>query len=126
MDNAASVVVSLLIAAVIIVAYWRLFEKAGQAGWKSLIPLYNAYILLKIVGRPGWWLVLYLIPIVNFVIAIVVMLDLAKSFGRSAAFGIGLLLLSFIFVPILAFGTSQYLGPGGRPGMAGAGVPRTV
>jgi hypothetical protein len=126
MDDTFSVVLSLVLAAVLLVAFWRMFQKAGQPGWASLIPIYNAYILLKIVGRPGWWLLLYFIPIVNLVISIVVMLDLAKSFGKGAGFGIGLFFLSFIFVPILAFGSSQYVGPAGRPSMSGAGVPRTV
>ena len=64
-------------------AGWKVFTKAGQPGWAILIPFYNTYVLLKIVGRPGWWLVLMFIPLVNIVIAIIVAIDLAKSFGKS-------------------------------------------
>ncbi len=94
-----------------IAAFWQVFVKAGQPGWKILIPFYNYYIILKIVGRPGWWLILYFIPIVNIVILIIVWLDLAKSFSKSTGFAVGLILLSFIFIPILGFGPATYGGP---------------
>ncbi|MDH4112352.1 MAG: DUF5684 domain-containing protein [Actinomycetota bacterium] len=99
-----------------IVAWWVVFTKAGEAGWKSLIPIYNIYILLKIVGRPGWWLILLLIPIVNFIIWIIVALDLAKSFGKGTGFAIGLILLAPIFFLILAFGDATYRGGAGAQG----------
>ena len=98
-----------------VIAGWRLFTKAGQPGWAILIPIYNTYIGLKIVGRPGWWLLLFLIPVVNVIIAIIVALDTAKSFGKEAGFGIGLILLPIVFYPILAFGDAQYVGPAAAP-----------
>ena len=52
-----------------------------------------------------------LIPFVNFIIAIILLIDLAKSFGKGVGFGIGLILLSVIFFPILGFGSAQYQGP---------------
>jgi hypothetical protein len=95
-----------------IVMVWRVFSKGGQPGWASLIPFYNTYVMLKLVGRPGWWLLLFFVPLVNFVIGIVVMIDLAKSFGKSAVFGFfGLVVFSIIGLGILAFGSSQYQGP---------------
>jgi uncharacterized membrane protein YhaH (DUF805 family) len=66
---------------------------------------------LKIVGRPGWWLVLFIIPFVNIVIWIIVAIDLAKSFAKSTGFAIGLIFLDFIFIPILGFGSAEYAGP---------------
>jgi len=104
------VIISLLIAVLMIVAMWKIFTKAGQPGWASIIPIYNIYILCKIVGRPGWWVLLMFIPLVNFIIAIILCIDLAKSFGKGAGFGIGILLLGFIFLPILAFGDAQHQG----------------
>jgi hypothetical protein len=102
----------LAVGVVIIVGGWKMFEKAGQPGWAIIIPIYNAYILLKIAGRPGWWLILYLIPVVNFVIAIIVAIDIARSFGQSAVFGFFLLfLLCGIGYLILGFGDYQYQGP---------------
>ena len=65
-----------------ILPLWVIFTKAGEEGWKAIIPIYNYYVLLKIVGRPGWWLLLYLIPLVNIVVLIIVMNDLSKSFGH--------------------------------------------
>ena len=112
--NSSNPVISIIYLAVVvfeIYCFWKLFVKAGKPGWGAIIPIYNIYLLLKIIGRPGWWLILFLIPIVNFVIFIIMYLDLAKSFGRGTGFGIGLIFLSFIFVPILALGESRYVGP---------------
>src|SRR5580700_3618965 len=98
---------------VLIIGFWKVFEKAGQPGWAILVPFYNAYILLKIAGRPGWWLVLFLVPVVNLVIAILVAIDVAKAFGQSPAFGVVLLfLLSGIGYLMLGFGNYRYIGPG--------------
>jgi hypothetical protein len=105
-----------------IVAMWRVFQKAGQPGWAAIVPIYNAYILLKTVGRPGWWVVLYLIPIVNVVIEIIVLIDLAKCFGQGGGFAVGLFFLPFIFMPILGFGSAQYR-PIPRP--TGTATPAT-
>jgi uncharacterized membrane protein YhaH (DUF805 family) len=105
------IVVYLAILILVIAGFWKMFEKAGQPGWAILIPIYNIYVLLKVAGRPGWWLILLLIPIVSLVIAIIVWLDIAKAFGKSSAFAVGLILLSPIFVPILGFGSAQYQGP---------------
>ena len=93
------------------VSMWKIFVKAGQPGWAAIIPIYNAYILTKIVGRPWWWLLLMLIPFVNIVIAIILAIDLAKSFGKGGGFAVGLILLGFVFYPILAFGDARYQGP---------------
>ncbi len=97
----------------LIAAEWRIYEKAGQPGWAVLIPFYNFYVLLKIVGKPGWWLIWLFVPIANFVVAIWVTNLLAKSFGKDVGFTLGLLFLSIIFYPILGFGSAQYQGPAG-------------
>ena len=116
-----SIIFGLLIALLMIVAMWKVFTKAGQPGWASIIPIYNIYIWCKIVGRPWWWILLMLIPFVNFIVAIILCIDLAKSFGKGVGFGIGLALLGIIFFPILGFGSAQYQGPA-----AGTLAPRTV
>jgi len=106
-----STIVGLLIALFLIVAMWKVFTKAGQPGWASIIPIYNLYVWCKIVGRPWWWILLMLIPFVNFIILIILCIDMAKSFGKGAGFGIGLAFLGIIFWPILDFGSAQYQGP---------------
>src|SRR5213083_3264088 len=113
-----SMIVGLLIALFLIVAMWKVFTKAGQPGWASIIPIYNLYIWCKIVGRPWWWILLMLIPFVDFIILIILFIDLAKSFGKGAGFGIGLILLPIIFWPILGFGSAQYQGPSASAGVA--------
>jgi hypothetical protein len=102
----------------IIAAWWKIFSKAGQPGWACIIPIYNLYVWCKIVGRPWWWILLMLIPLVNFIILIILLIDLAKSFSKGAGFGIGLILLPIIFFPILGFGSAQYQGPAAGQGAA--------
>ena len=105
--------------------FWKVFEKAGKEPWKAIIPVYNYYVIIEIVGRPVWWFwiivacyVGMIIPILDFiawiplfVMILLIALDMARCFGKSNAFGIGLWLLSIIFYPILGFGEARYLGP---------------
>jgi len=93
-----------------IAAIWKIFSKAGQPGWASIIPIYNIYIWCKIAGRPGWWVILMLIPFVNLIIGIILQVRVAERFGKSDLFAVGMLFLSFIFYPILGFGSAQYQG----------------
>jgi hypothetical protein len=102
-----------------IAALWKVFVKAGEPGWAAIIPIYNLYTLLKIIGRPWWWLLLFvvgvIVPFVGWVlllvVGIVIAIDLSKSFAKSSGFAVGLFFLNFIFVPILGFGESRYVGP---------------
>ncbi len=101
----------LAIIVLVIAGLWMTFSKAGQPGILAIIPIVNLYFLCKIGGRPGWWVILFLIPIVSIVIAAIVSIDVAKSFGKGVGFGIGLWLLGPIFYCILGFGSAQYQGP---------------
>ena len=83
------------------VCFWRIFVKAGRSGWKSLVPGYNGAVLLRIVGRPLWWLVLLCIPCVGLLPFLVVLMDLGRAFGRGWLAG--------LFFPSLAFGPSRYV-----------------
>ena len=100
--------ISLAIAILIIVSVWKVFIKAGRPGWASIIPFYNIYVLLQIAEKPGWWLILFLIPFVNIVIWVITAIGVANNFGKGGGFGVGLFLLPFIFYPILAFGEATY------------------
>ena len=93
-----------------IVVLWRIYDKAGEPGWASLVPFYNMYVLFKITWGNGILFLLLLIPFANLIIAIILPFKLAKAFGRGVGFGFGLLLLPIIFFPILAFGNSAYVG----------------
>ncbi len=101
--------IGLLVAVVMIVAMWKVFTKADQPGWAALIPIYNMYVLLKVAGKPGWWLLLFVVPIANLVVTILTYIGLAKNFGKGGGFACGLIFLPIIFVPILAFGSAQYV-----------------
>ena len=99
--------------ALIIASMWKINVKAGQPGWACLVPFYNIIVMLKIAGKPAWWLVLMFIPLVNIVIAILMTAGIAQAFGKGAGFTVGLLLLGFVFYPMLAFGDAEYQGTGG-------------
>ena len=99
---------SLIWLVLILIAGWKMYVKAGQKGWVSLIPILNVFGLLRIVHRPWWWILLLLIPFVNVVVGIILMLDLAKAFGRGVGMALVLVFLTAIGYLILGFGSAQY------------------
>jgi Family of unknown function (DUF5684) len=111
----AIIVVFLAVAIFMIAAMWKVFTKAGQPGWAAIVPIYNYYIMTKIAGKPGIWVLWLLIPIVNIVFIIWLYNMISKSFGHDEGFTVGLMLLGIVFWPILGFGSSKYLGPYGNP-----------
>lgn len=106
--------VLLVVYILVVIAMWKVFTKAGKPGWASLIPVYNMVVMYQIVGLNPWLLLLYLIPFVNWIAALVlsIMLNvkLAKVFGKSTGFAIGLIFLNPIFLLILGFGDAKYVG----------------
>jgi len=106
-----SMIIIILYLAIIIVAIaaqWKVFEKAGQPGWACLIPIYNIYIMTQIGKKPGWWVLMLLVPIANIVFAIMIIHSISEKFGKDAGFTVGLVLLGIVFWPILAFGDATY------------------
>ena len=116
---------------ILIISKWRLLNKAGEAGWKAIIPVYGDMVLCEVVGvweyyplallgvsLAGYFLddssigsVLSLLYYAGNIYYLVILnVSVAKSFGKDTGFGIGLLLLGIIFYPILAFGNNQYIG----------------
>jgi ABC-type sulfate transport system permease subunit len=95
----------------VIIAKWRIFEKAGQPGWGSIIPYIDFFFILKIVNKPLWWIIWLFVPLANVVVGIWVTNLLAKSFGKNEGFTLGLIFLPFIFYPILGFGNASFQGP---------------
>lgn len=108
------IVFSLIVCVLSIIAMWRIFTKAGKPGWASIIPVYNMVVLYQIVGMNPWLLLLYIVPFVNYIASIVLMIildiKLAKAFGQSSAFAVGLIFLNPIFMLILGLGNAEYVG----------------
>lgn len=108
-----------------LVALFKVYKKAGEEGWKCLIPFYNTYTQCKFIGiNPNWvWIMLGLsvlsaVPLVGLVsfvasiyFSILQSVSLARSFGKSDAFAAGLIFLPVVFIPMLAFGDAEYVGP---------------
>jgi Family of unknown function (DUF5684) len=103
-------VIYLVIIVLGIAGMWKTFAKAGQPGWGAIIPFYNFYLMCKVAGWSGWWVLLLFIPPVNLIIAIFVGIDIAKNFGKGTGFGLGLAFLWVIFFPILGFSDARYIG----------------
>ena len=92
----------------VIIANWKIYEKANQPGWACIVPVYSTLVLLRIVGKPWWWLLLLIIPYIGLIWHIWTVNLLSKKFGKDEGFTIGLIFLPFIFYPILGFGNSKY------------------
>src|SRR5438270_13243347 len=103
-----AMLIGLAIAVIMVASMWKIFTKAGKPGWAAIIPIYNLIVLLEIAGKPLWWFILMLIPFVNIVVFIMVLLSIARNFGKGVGFAIGMLLLPFIFYPMLGFGDARY------------------
>ena len=117
MESSGSIFEPLVMLAIIIfviAGLWKTFTKAGKPGWACLVPIYNMVVLLQIAGRPVWWFLILLIPFINIIVIFVVVMDIAKAFGKGAGFGLGLFFLGPIFYPILGFGSAQYEGAPAR------------
>ncbi len=109
-SDALGTLIQLAIVVVWIVGMWKVFQKADEPGWASLVPFYNIYVILRIVGLPWWLLLLMLVPVVNIVVWCYVSHGLSKSFGCGIGTTLGLIFLPFVFYPILGFGPAQYGG----------------
>ena len=100
---------------IVLISHWFIFKKAGEEGWKAIIPFYNSYTLCKIVIGNGWPFLICFIPYVNIVFGIYITVMICTAFGKSTLFKIGAVFLPIIFIPILAFNSDVYIGPNGEP-----------
>jgi hypothetical protein len=107
-----AILFSLLFGILMIVAFWKIFQKAGEPGWASIIPFYNSYVSFRIAGMNPWLFLLLLVPFVNIVVAIIWALKLGAAFGKSGVWSFFLLILfSVIGYLILGFGSATYRKP---------------
>lgn len=105
-------IISFILAVLMVVALWKIFTKAGEPGWASIVPFYNTYVLFRIAGLNPWLFLLLLIPVVNLVIAIVVAIKLGAAFGKGGGWSFFLLVIfSVIGFLILGFGSATYRKP---------------
>ena len=99
---------------VFVIGTWKVFTKADRPGWWSIIPIWNAIVLLQISGRSGWWVLGYLVPLLNLFVHVRWAIEMAQSFGRGTWFAIGLVFLEPLFLIILGFNDSRYAGRAAR------------
>ena len=103
--------VLLVLAVVQLVSLWQIFTKAGRPGWAAILPIYGSVVALRVAGYSGWWTLILLIPYLGaFIISGMLAAGIARTFDRSSLFAVGLFFLPFIFYPMLAFGSSRYIG----------------
>lgn len=106
-----STLIALLVMGVIFAGLWKIFTKAGKPGWAAIIPIYNYIVLMEIIGKPIWWVIMMLLPCVNIIFTFLVYIELAKCFGKDTLYGILLVVLSPIMIPVLGFSDAQYTPP---------------
>lgn len=99
---------SVVLGLILLISYWKIFNKAGKPGWASIIPIYNYVVMLKIAKLSMMYLILLIIPIVSIFAIFKINIEIAKKFGKSSGFGVGITLLPIIFVPLLAFSDNNY------------------
>ena len=122
--------IGLIVGIICLVAEWKIYTKAGEAGWKCLIPFYNSYVMYRFSWNTNmFWVYLglsiansvfsaidlaplaFIAAIALLVVSVISLHKLSKSFGHGVGFTLGLLFLSPIFLLILGFGSSEYVGP---------------
>ncbi|MFO0755614.1 MAG: DUF5684 domain-containing protein [Byssovorax sp.] len=93
-----------------VISWWKTFKKAGEPGWAAIVPIYNFIVMLRIAGKPFWWLFLLPIPFIQIIPWVLMNLNIAKGFGRGPLFGLGLACLPIapLFAMALAFGNVRY------------------
>jgi len=90
------------------ISWFMIFSKAGEAGWKAIVPFFNVFVYTKIAGKPIWWIAIYLIVPIGYILSA---FDVSKLFGKKIIFVVGLIFLPMVFFPLIAFGKSQFIGP---------------
>ncbi len=99
---------NLLVVVGVIAGIWKVFVKANKPGWAALVPIYNLFVMAEVGGKPSWWAILMFVPLVNLIVLVLICMGVAKNFGKSELYGIGLALLGFIFFPLLGFSDAKY------------------
>ena len=99
-----------ILSLVMIVSQWKIFTKAGKPGWASIVPVYNMIVMIQIADLSLVYLLLLFIPIANIYALFKIYIGIAHKFGKSTGFGVGLIFLTIIFMPMLAFGDAVYEG----------------
>ena len=118
---AVLILIYLAVIVLMVASLWKIFTKAGKPGWACIVPIYNILVILEIAGKPAWWIVLWLlVPVANIIVPIIAWVEVAKRFGKSTGFAVGLILLPIIFMPILGLGSAVYCGGAAKQA---AGVP---
>ena len=110
LSNLVVWIVVIVVCVLMLIAYWKLFEKAGEPGWASLVPFYCNYVLFKIAFGNGWLFLLTAVPFASLVVSLILPFKLAKAFGKNVGWGFGLLFFSGIFHLMLGFGDAEYVG----------------
>ena len=106
-----SIVLSIALWVFMIFVMWKIFVKAGEEGWKAIIPIYNSVVKFKFLGLNPWLVLLFLIPFVNIAMIIILNVKTAQAFGKNGWFAVGLIFIPYIFYPILAFSDAEFKGP---------------
>jgi len=108
------VILYLALIVLMLASLWKIFAKMTQPGWYGIIPIFNYCVIAKQSGKDWWWGLLPLVPCIGIIFLIILWNELAKMFGKGVGYTVGIVILPFIFLPMLAFGSAEYQGPQGK------------
>jgi hypothetical protein len=108
------IILLIILLVLFIASFWRIYEKAGEPGWASIVPIYNIIVWMRIINKPWWWLLLFIIPLVGIIFSIWATNLLMKKFGKDELWTVGAIFIPFIIYPMLAWGNAEYQGAGER------------
>ncbi len=110
-------IVTLLFVLLTMAGLWGVFTKAGEQGWKVLIPFYNFYIWLRIIKKPLWWYIFLLVPFINVFVILLMIVEVLKCFKKHGLLDQALgVLFPFFYLPYLAFSPKEkYADPTKQP-----------
>ena len=100
-------IIAIAASILLLVSMWKVFKKFGKPGWAAIIPIYNIYIMCEIAEKEWWYILLLCVPIANIYAMYVLYSAIANKLGKSTGFVIGMILVPYVFWPILAFSKSE-------------------
>ena len=110
-------IITLLFFALSVAGLWGIFEKAGEKGWKILIPFYNFYVWLRIIKKPLWWYIFLLVPFINVFVILLMIVEILKCFKKHGLLDQALgVLFPFFYLPWLGYAPKEkYADPSKQP-----------
>lgn len=91
-------VVAIILYVLLVIGLYKMFVKAGEPGWKAIIPIYNTYIMFKISWKTSMFWIYFFTVLVGTVLGQVVSVMSVASPAETT--GLILAIIAFILLII--------------------------